>query len=250
MNTTGTGAEVWYLYHSGFAVKTPNHFLIFDYYNDTPFGRERGLAGGVIDPEEIRFQNVLAFSSHRHGDHFSPKIFAWEKTVKNISYILSYDIRSMKMPSSALSVSPGKNYSAHGAQIKVLRSTDEGVAFLVEVDGLTVYHTGDLNWWHWEGEPDRDNQMMAKAYMEQIDTLKGTRIDIAFVPLDPRLEKQYLWGLDYLMKTADVKTVFPMHFWDDFSAMDRLQKDPGAAAYLDKVRLISRRGQKFDLPIV
>lgn len=240
-------AEVWYLYHSGFAVKTSNHFLIFDYYNDTPFGSQRGLAGGVIDPNEIKDLDVLVFSSHRHSDHFSPKIFAWEKSIPKIQYILSYDIRSHKMPVGALSVSPGENYSAHGAHIMVLRSTDAGVAFLVEADGLTVYHAGDLNWWHWEGEPERDNLLMAKNYKEQINTLKGMRIDFAFVPLDPRLEKQYLWGLDYLMQTADVKAVFPMHFWDDFSALDRIKKDVRAAGYLDKIKLIARRGQKFEL---
>lgn len=31
-------------------------------------------------------------------------------------------------------------------------STDEGVAFLVTAEGRTVFHAGDLNWWHWEGE--------------------------------------------------------------------------------------------------
>ena len=247
MNATNLGAEIWYLYHSGFAAKTPSHFLIFDYYKDTPFGPDRGLAGGVIDPEEIMDLDVLVFSSHKHGDHFSSKIFAWEKKIKNIKYILSCDIRSPKMPADALSVSPGKTYTVSGAKIKTLRSTDAGVAFLIEVDGLTIYHAGDLNWWHWEGEPERDNLLMAKNYKEQINSMKGMHIDIAFVPLDPRLEKQYLRGLDYLMQTADVKAVFPMHFWDDFSAMSWLQKDPCAASYLNKVKLITRRGQKFEL---
>ena len=41
-----------------------------------------------------------------------------------------------------------------GAEIRTLRSTDEGVAFVVHYAGKTIYHAGDLNWWHWEGEPD------------------------------------------------------------------------------------------------
>lgn len=40
--------EFWYLYHSGVAVKTENHLLIFDYYLDAPQGG--GLADGVVNP--------------------------------------------------------------------------------------------------------------------------------------------------------------------------------------------------------
>ena len=38
-------------------------------------------------------------------------------------------------------------------RIRTLKSTDEGVAFLVEAEGKSIYHAGDLNWWYWEGEP-------------------------------------------------------------------------------------------------
>ena len=27
-------AKIYYIYHSGFAIKTENHFLIFDYYKE------------------------------------------------------------------------------------------------------------------------------------------------------------------------------------------------------------------------
>ncbi len=46
-----------------------------------------------------------------------------------------------------------------GAEIRTLRSTDEGVAFVVHYAGKTIYHAGDLNWWHWKkGEPDEKIQ--------------------------------------------------------------------------------------------
>ena len=40
------------------------------------------------------------------------------------------------------------------------------------------------------------------------------KIDIAFVPVDPRLGEQYCWGLDCFMKRTETKVVFPMHFWE------------------------------------
>lgn len=240
-------ATVWYLYHSGFALKTQNHFLVFDYYSDKPEGGVRSLDTGVIDPAEIASEHVLVFSSHSHGDHFVPRIFDWQKEIPDIKYILSYDIRSAKKPSDAVCVSPGNMYNVGDVRISALRSTDAGVAFVIDVDGLTVYHAGDLNWWHWEGEPDQDNRQMAGNYKKEIDTLRGKHIDIAFVPLDPRQEQDYLRGLDYLAKTGDLNVVFPMHFGSDYSVFEWIKNDSRAASYLDKVKTISRRGEKFEL---
>ena len=36
------GAEVWYLFNSGFAVKKGERFLIFDYFSLLPFRKAAG----------------------------------------------------------------------------------------------------------------------------------------------------------------------------------------------------------------
>jgi hypothetical protein len=55
-------AVVWYLYHSGVAVKTQRHLLLFDYSNDEPATPgKRSLATGVVEPKELAGQNVLVF---------------------------------------------------------------------------------------------------------------------------------------------------------------------------------------------
>ena len=46
-------------------------------------------------------------------------------------------------------------------RIHTLKSTDEGVAFLVRVKEKTFFHAGDLNWWYWEEEDD--TYKMSKA---------------------------------------------------------------------------------------
>ena len=73
---------------------------------------------------------------------------------------------------------------------------------------------GDLNWWHWEEETESYNEQMRQDYQREIDKLKDIVIDIAFVPLDPRQENQYAWGMDYFMKHTHTKYVFPMHMWE------------------------------------
>lgn len=233
-------AEIRYLYHSGFSIKTDKHFCIFDYYLNTP--QSGSLDEGVINPEEIKDLDVVVFVSHNHSDHYNPVIFDWRKTINNIRYVLSDDIITEE---EVLFVSPRQEYSLNGLSISTLESTDAGVAFLIKVDGLCIFHAGDLNDWYWNGEPDEDNLEMTRRYKEQIDTLKGEIIDLAFIPVDPRLEENYLLGLDYFMKTVSAECVIPMHFGDDTSIIAELNTDVRADDYRDKIVFLSNRGARF-----
>jgi L-ascorbate metabolism protein UlaG (beta-lactamase superfamily) len=243
-DNNNVSAHIWYLFHSGFAVKTTEHFLVFDYYLDSPKGAKASLESGVIKPEKIRDHDVVVFSSHQHHDHFNPVIFTWRNNIRKIRYVLSSDIGHSK-EESIISVEPGRSYELGDLNIKVLDSTDIGSAFLVEVDGLTIYHGGDLHWWHWKGEPDSDNLAMAESYKKQIDMLKGKSIDIAFIPLDPRLEEYYLLGLDYFMRAVGANMVFPMHFGKEHDIFMQLREERTAADYMEKVAEIRHRGQQF-----
>jgi len=235
-------ATIWYLFHSGFAVRTANHFLIFDYWKSTP--KNAGLEAGVIDPAVLSEDDVIVFVSHGHGDHYNREILRWPQKIPKLRLVLSSDIPSRP---GAVMMGPGQRKILSDIAVETFTSNDEGVAFLVEVDGLCVYHAGDLNWWHWEGEPEAYNMGMAKSYKEQIDRLNGKSIDIAFVPVDPRLEAQYAWGIDYLMRTADVHNVIPMHFDVDSSVTDRLLRDPVSEKYRDRIKPLTQRGQSIQI---
>jgi len=233
-------AEIWYLYHSGFAVKTDTHFFIFDYYLDSPKGHD--LDAGVIDPEEIKDLDVVVFVSHSHGDHYNPAIFDWRKTIKRIRYVLSDDIITGE---EVLMVSPGQEYNLDGLSVTTLESTDLGVAFLIKADDFCIYHAGDLNDWYWNGERDEANFAMTQRYREQIDTLKGEKIDIAFIPVDPRLEDKSLRGIDYFMRTVGASLALPMHFGSDLSALEQLKTNAIADDYRGNVANFSRRGSRI-----
>ena len=200
-------AKVWYLAHSGFAVQTESSFLIFDYYLDEPKGGT--IEQGVIDPKELAEKNVIVFVSHNHDD-------------------------------------PDDTVEQEDLVVKTYRSTDEGVAFLVQIDGLAIYHAGDLNWWHWEGEPETYNIKMADDYKKQIDLLAGERIDLAFVPLDPRQERQYDWGVKYLLERNNVPYVVPMHFWNQPDVIDRLLVEPYMSCHANRICPLRHRGQYLE----
>ncbi|MPQ30794.1 MBL fold metallo-hydrolase [Clostridium estertheticum] len=206
-------AKIYYIYHSGFVVKTENHFLIFDYYKEPIENQNRVL----LSPENIKeMKNVYVFSSHSHADHYNPKILEWEKYNDNIQYILSDDIKTDKDKSNYNFMGEGDEKVFQDIYVKAYGSTDIGISFLVKVDGLTIFHAGDLNWWHWK-EDSLDEQTLAeslfKAHIEKIKEEKP--IDIAFFPVDPRLCGDYYIGGEYFAKNIQPWVLIPMHFGDD-----------------------------------
>ncbi|MGI6153899.1 MAG: MBL fold metallo-hydrolase [Christensenellaceae bacterium] len=237
--------KITYLDQSGFYVAVNGLTLVFDYCNNSPVAGKTGLSGGTIGSEDLRGSSVYVFVSHAHGDHYNPVILSWQKLNDQIHYILSGDVRPGK---DALGVVPDKEYQTDDFILQTLKSTDEGVAFLLDINGYTIYHAGDLNWWHWEGEPYPWNENMEKEYTSIIDTLKGKTIDLAFVPVDPRLEKDCIRGLDYLMHTADVKTAIPMHFWSQAAYAEKaIRTFPQTKDYRDRVLAPMQRGQSVEL---
>ena len=131
-----------------------------------------------------------------------------------------------------------------GVRVEALPSTDEGVAFLVTADGTAVFHAGDLNWWHWEGETEGWNRNMEVNFKRYAEPLRGRRIDLAMLPLDPRLGDDGFRGPAYFLELADIRRFLPMHQWGEFGFTDNfLTRYPGFA---DRTVPVCREGQIFD----
>lgn len=223
--------KVTYLGHSGFFVEMEDASFLFDYYK------------GEL-PEADRGKKLFVFVSHGHYDHYRKEIFSLRDQYDQVRCLISSDI-FVREAEDILSVKPNEETEVLGCRIRTLRSTDEGVAFLLKYRGRTIYHAGDLNWWHWEEETEEYNTAMRRAYQSEINKLQGEKIDLAFVPVDPRLGEQYCWGLDCFMKRTDTKRVFPMHFWDNYAVFDRLALEKCAQDYEDRIIRIEREGQSF-----
>lgn len=217
---------VYYLYHSGFAVATEHHILVFDYYRDCPSQCSTTIEQ-ILD--RAQGKQVVVFVSHAHHDHYNPIIWEWRAKCADIRYVVSADV-SVPIGSDDVTVMQAHRKASVGAlNIATYASTDAGVAFWVEADGYSIFHAGDLNWWHWEGEPDEDNSAMAKQYAHEIDCMPSS-VDIAFVPVDPRLEQAFALGLTYFMSRVEARLIFPMHFANDYSVFAWLKRDLSADA--------------------
>lgn len=223
--------KVWYLDHSAVAVKTQKHLLLFDLTGKVLSGRpEEGLAEGCVNPDEIKDEDVLIFVSHEHKDHFDPAIFSLREKVGKVRFVLPEEFDEVYQAELFVGASedePG-HYELPDCRVTTFASTDIGVAYLLEIDGLHIYHAGDLNWWHWEGEEDAFNLDQAQRYQHQMELLEGElagkELDLACVPVDPRLKEDCLRGLQCFAQHAQARHILPIHLWGDFSVLDRIQQ--------------------------
>ena len=200
-------------------------------------------------PEFDPAKKLLVFASHSHPDHFNREILKLADVYPDVEYIFPKDIRIAKKEQreSEHFMRKGDEITVGDTKVKSLRSTDEGVAFLVRCEDRIIYHAGDLNWWHWEEEDDAYNRMMRGDYQKEIETLAGEKIDLAFVVLDPRQEEQFYWGFDWYMRHTDTKIVFPMHMWKQYEVQDRLIGMEVSEPYREKIMRIREMGQVFEL---
>ena len=190
-------ALVWYLGHSGWAVKTKNNLLIFDYTPPRNSPDIQSLARGIINPEELTDLNVYVFVTHAHSDHYYPGILEWEKTVKNIKYIFGWQV--MEDPAHYYMKGPGAELNIDGIEISTVNANHNmipEVAYLVKVDGIVIYHSGDYM------GPDA-------LFKEDMDLFskKNGYVDLAFV---------FLGGGQTFEAIKAMKPVFtfPMHAFD------------------------------------
>lgn len=241
--------KVTYIGHSGFSVELERSVLLFDYYT------------GKL-PQWPKDKALFVFASHSHPDHFNWKILHLAEEYSRIHYFFGNDIRlgekwlrdkgidpSIKEKVTRLSGGKNITWEQDGIQMEVstLTSTDQGVAFCLATEGKRIYHAGDLNWWHWEGEPEEDNAAMGKAYCEQIDRLAGQHFDLAFIPLDPRLEESFDWGLSYFLKKADAENIFPMHLWGKYDTIDKYLQTPEGARHTACIRRMETGGTEWNI---
>ena len=127
--------KITYIAHSGFLVELAHTLFLFDYYQgEIP----------ALPPEKP----LYVFASHRHPDHFNPEIFDLARGRENAFFVLSHDIWRSRVPEElrerTAHLKAGARWQRDGVEVDTLRSTDEGVAFLVRAEGKAFYHAGDL----------------------------------------------------------------------------------------------------------
>lgn len=236
--------QITYIGHSGFLAELSHCSCLFDYYE------------GKI-PELDKEKPLFIFVSHRHQDHFNPDIFRITGPGE-IHYVLSSDTRRYMKERMHL---PGLHFmkaeenltltwgdGGYSLTVNTLHSTDCGTAFLVHTENKTLYHAGDLNWWVWPGETKQYNNNMTANFKRYTEPLKGQKLFAAFLPLDPRQGEWYDKGFSYVLENTEIQYAFPMHFWKDFSVIQKYLSTDTGKKHKENIVILEKEGQIIDCP--
>ena len=189
---------VYPIYHSGFFVELKDRYLLFDCVRaEIP----------LLD----RNKPLHVFISHIHGDHYTPRIREF-----TAYYLHRTFITGGVEGEGFFALAPDDRLELEGLTVTALGSTDEGVAFLVETEGKTIFHAGDLHLWYWDDDTESERRNMYRRYMAEIEKLRGRRIDVAFLVLDSRqTEPDALLGIELFNDITNTAHIFPMHYSDN-----------------------------------
>lgn len=218
--------RVYPIFHSGFLVELQSCCLLFDYF--------RGEIPAV-DPAKP----LYVFVSHGHWDHYTPQLPAltarWPRRQFFTGGVAGEGFHVM---------APGDRVTADGVTVEAYDSTDEGVSFLVQAEGKTIFHAGDLNLWYWEGDTEAERADMTRRFEAVLEQLRGRQLDLAFLVLDSRqTESDAAAGINRFQETVSAKHIFPMHFGGDEDKLDRRM-----ALLHDTTHMLDpRRNQYYDL---
>jgi len=233
-------AVIWYLHHSGWAVKTRNQLLIFDYWPETRPPEKPSLENGFIHPEEIKDLKVTVFISHAHEDHFDPVVSEWQKAIPDIRYVFGWATE----PGDNLAILADDHASEtlKGLEIHSIHHRFDGIpeaAFLVKTDGLVIYHSGDHAC---------SAEKLNETFRNNIDHLAGLApfVDIAFIAIFCRRDGSWVNSGDrYTLEKLRPRVLLPMHS-GGFEKEYR-QFAETAAKLMIKARFLAagRRGERF-----
>ncbi|MBP1634624.1 MAG: uncharacterized protein H6Q10_1198 [Acidobacteria bacterium] len=195
-------ATVWYLGHSGWAVRTARRLLVFDYAPNGRLPDDPSLDNGLLVPAEIRGLPITVFITHGHPDHYAPAVFDLGRDAGPVTYVSGFRPEGKD---GYVEMAPRETKALGDMEVTAVRSTDAGVGFHVRADGVAIFHGGDLCNRAGEASP---------PFTEEIDFLAaaGLRADLYFAAVRGCGQPAGIRnGVYYAIARLSPRAVFPMH---------------------------------------
>jgi len=206
--------KVVHIYHSGILLESDEAQLFIDSVSD-------------VD-ELVNFdKKVYFFATHGHGDHWDAANLKYLS--RGARYILSDDIEvdqelECDNQSKIIYVAEKKDYAVENISFKTYGTTDRGVSFMIDFEGKKIFHSGDLNWWHWKNNSEESHRQEEADFKKELELIEEKNIDVAFVPVDPRLEEYYFLTAEYFVDQFQIRELFPIHFGNSFDITRKIKE--------------------------
>ena len=209
-------ARIQYASYSGWIIETSNHLVIFDYIETPPSysGIQQSdiphtIENGYITQEFIEERNVLVLISHAHTDHYEPLIHEWQDWTENIQYFFGWNMgenENTKSFTEYRETYQNSDYTIYTVNHPFTREDNSEVAYLLEIDGLTIFHSGDLSVSDPEIRPEFKSNI---DYLAEI----SDDVDLAFISMARGWYGNFTNGGDiYTMNNLNPNVVFPQHY--------------------------------------
>lgn len=237
-----------YIYHSGFAIEAEGVTLIIDYYKDSS---ETAPHEGVVHDRLLKRPGKLyVLASHFHPDHFNREVLSWKEQRPDICYIFSKDIlkHHRAQADDAFYINKGEEYEDDALRIRAFGSTDVGISFLIDLQGTSIFHAGDLNNWHWSEESTPQEIRKAEGdFLAEVKFIRQTvsAVDVVMFPVDRRMGKDYMKGAKQFIEQIKTTIFVPMHFSDDYEGGNAFRAIAEAAGC--RFITLGHRGESFDI---
>ena len=237
-----------YIYHSGFAIEADGVTVIIDYYKDSS---ETEYNKGIVHDYLLgRPGELYVISSHFHPDHFNREVLLWKAERPDIHYIFSKDILKHRRATreDATYINKGDVYEDPNIRIEAFGSTDVGISFLIDLQGVRLFHAGDLNNWHWSEESTSQEIRKAEGdFLAEVKCLQQTApsVDVAMFPVDNRIGKDYMRGAEQFVERIKTTIFVPMHFSEEYKGGNAFREftESKGCRFLS----ITHRGESFDI---
>lgn len=183
-------AYIWQMNTRGWTVKTRSHLIVFNNEYSGIKPDNPSLSNGFIEASEIADQNILALYTAYHAKPYTKEfINGLEDKLKNIVYI-HYGSDAPQGNKNEIHFNGFGKERLGKADVSYFESSYPGMgwlAYLIKVDGLTIYYSGWL-------------LLALDEYKKEIDYFasQSSGVDIAFVWKQQGKSEYYKYLLDKL----------------------------------------------------
>jgi len=241
--------KICYTGHSGWVLLFEDKVLIIDYWSQGEKIKEESLSNGFINTNEFKNKKVYVFATHDHGDHYDTTILAWQKDIKNIQYIYGFKPEDSWIHKdkgyhgpSFTYIEDNKSRTIDDIKITTIKSDDTGQGFLIELNGMKVFHPGDHALF---------NEETKAIYKKEIDFIaeKTKSVDIAFLPVTgcpSRWQKEKIVeGFFYVVDKLNPQKVFPMHAFGREHLLREFAEIGKKKNYSNQIICVENKGDHF-----
>ncbi|WP_300156125.1 MBL fold metallo-hydrolase [Solidesulfovibrio sp.] len=236
-------ASIVYIHHDCFILRAGGRTLLFDYPAPAYLPSEAAQAAAA----HIAGADLTVFVSHGHDDHFDPDLVRATAMAGSRRFVVSDDVADLhgdRLPPDTVVMEPEDVREQDGLSVAALESNDMGVAYRVEVAGLSVYFGGDLALWDWPGQTPAARRAVGMSWRRALKALSARPLDVAFSNMDPRLPS--LSGAPQFVEKLGPTVFTPMHLGGHVEYIrrfaDRLRR-PGTTVFA-----YTRPGDALEIP--